>query len=76
MLRKLYEEINRIDERVATIELKLKGISEQNEDCKRLLTILGVGLLTAIALIAAIGDIHFYVKLSSDTQACIFQIKG
>jgi len=35
-------------------------ISEQNEDCKRLLTIPGIGLLTATALIAAIGDISVF----------------
>jgi hypothetical protein len=33
LLRELYQEIVHIDERIATIELKLKGISEQNEDC-------------------------------------------
>jgi hypothetical protein len=38
----------------------LAVISEQNEDCQRLLTIPGVGLLTATALIAAIGDIKLW----------------
>lgn len=60
LLRELYEEIVHFDERIETIELKLKVISEQNEDCKRLLTIPGVGLLTATALIAAIGDISVF----------------
>jgi len=60
LLRELYEEIVHFDERIETIELKLKVISEQNKDCKRLLTIPGVGLLTATALIAAIGDISVF----------------
>jgi len=60
LLRELYEEIVHFDKRIETIELKLKVISEQNEDCKRLLTIPGVGLLTATALIAAIGDISAF----------------
>jgi len=60
LLRELYEEIVHFDERIETIELKLKVISEQNEDCQRLLTIPGVGLLTATALIAAIGDISVF----------------
>jgi len=60
LLRELYDEIVHFDERIATIELKLKVISEQNEDCKRLLTIPGVGLLTATALIAAISDISVF----------------
>lgn len=49
-----------LDERISTMEQKLKVISGQNEDCKRLLTIPGVGLLTATALIAAIGDIAVF----------------
>ena len=46
-----------LDERVSTLEQKLEIISVRNEDCQRLLTIPGVGLLTATALDAAIGDI-------------------
>ena len=60
LLRELYDEIVHFDERIETLELKLKVLSEQNEDCQRLLTIPGVGLLTATALIAAIGDISFF----------------
>ena len=60
LLREFYEEIVHFDERIEAVEVKLKVISEQNEDCKRLLTIPGVGLLTATALIAAIGDISVF----------------
>jgi len=60
LLRELYDEIVHFDERIETLELKLKVLSEQNEDCQRLLTIPGVGLLTASALIAAIGDISVF----------------
>ena len=60
LLRELYEEIVHFDGRIAAVELKLKRISEQNEDCRRLLTIPGIGLLTATALIAAIGDISVF----------------
>jgi chaperonin cofactor prefoldin len=38
----LYDEIVHFDERIETLELKLKVLSEQNEDCQRLLTIPGV----------------------------------
>ncbi len=48
------------DEQIKTIELKLKVICKQNKECRRLLTIPGVGLLTATALIAAIGDISVF----------------
>ncbi len=60
LLRELYEVIVRFDERIAAVELKLQRDSEQNDDCKRLLTIPGIGLLTATALIAAIGDISVF----------------
>ncbi|WP_293885901.1 IS110 family transposase, partial [Thiolapillus sp.] len=49
-----------LDERVRTIELKLEAICVQSEDCQRLLTIPGIGLLTATALMAAIGDITVF----------------
>jgi len=57
LLNELYEELVHIDSRVHGIEIKLASISAQNEDCQRLLTIPGVGLLSATALVAAIGDI-------------------
>jgi len=57
LLSGLYEELVHIDSRVHGIEIKLASISAQNEDCQRLLTIPGVGLLSATALVAAIGSI-------------------
>lgn len=60
LLRELYDEMVHLDDRIKTIELKLKRVSEQSEDCQRLLTIPGIGLLTATALIAAIGDISVF----------------
>ncbi len=56
-LSALYDEMVHLDERVDSLELSLKRVCNQNEDCKRLLTIPGIGLMTATALIAAIGDI-------------------
>ena len=56
----LYDEMVHLDERIDQLELSLKMICQQNEDCKRLLTIPGVGLMTATALIAAIGDISVF----------------
>ena len=49
-LSELYEELVHMDRRVNEIEKKLASISVQNEDCQRLLTIPGVGLLSATAL--------------------------
>jgi transposase len=60
LLRELYEEMVHLNERIESLERKLKGISDQNKDCQRLLTIPGIGLLTATALIAAISDISVF----------------
>lgn len=60
LLSELYDEMVHLDDRIASIEKKLAAISVAHEDCQRLLTIPGVGLLTATALIAAIGDITVF----------------
>lgn len=60
LLSELYDEMVHLDQRVDTLEQKLAGISAQNPDCQRLLTIPGIGLLTATALVAAIGDISVF----------------
>ncbi len=59
-LRALYDEMVHLDSRIENLEQSLKAVCAQNEDCKRLLTIPGIGLMTATALIAAIGDISVF----------------
>ena len=60
LLQELYEEFVHLDERVGTLEKKLTRLGKDNEDCQRLLTIPGVGLLTATAMSAAVGDISCF----------------
>jgi len=60
VLQELYEEIKHLDERIQTLESKLESLSAQDENCQRLLSIPGIGLLTATALIAAIGDVSVF----------------
>ena len=60
LLHALYNEMVHLDERVKKLEDKLKILCSQNEDCQRLLTIPGIGLLSATALVAAIGDINVF----------------
>lgn len=60
LLNELYEELVHLDKRIQTLEQKLVTLSVNNEDCKRLLTIPGIGLLTATALIAAIADVSVF----------------
>jgi len=60
MLNELYEEMQHLDQRKEAIEQKLEQIGQQSKDCQRLQSIPGVGLLTATALVAAIGDISVF----------------
>jgi len=60
LLNELYYEMLHLDERIKKLEDKLKIFCSQNEDCQRLLTIPGIGLLSATALIAAIGDVNVF----------------
>ncbi len=59
-LSALYDEMVHLDSRIERLEQSLKAVCAQNEDCKRLLTIPGIGLMTATALIAAVGDISVF----------------
>ena len=60
LLSELYDEMVHLDERIKKLEIKLAIVCAQNEACQRLLTIPGVGLLTATAMVAAIGDIRVF----------------
>ncbi len=57
LLAELYDEMVHLDERIQKLEVKLKAICDQNEACQRLLSIPGVGLLSATAMVAAIGGV-------------------
>ena len=60
LLSELYDEMVHLDKRIDMLENKLNIICKENENCQRLLTIPGVGLLSATALVAAIGDISVF----------------
>ena len=50
------KEIIHPDERIVSLEKKLELVSKQNEDCQLLLTIPGIGMLAATALVARVGN--------------------
>jgi transposase len=56
----LYRERIHLDERIEAITAQLESLGQQNEACQRLLSIPGIGLLSATALMAAIGDISVF----------------
>lgn len=60
MLGQLREELVHMDERIAGYNAKIEVISQQNESCKLLMSIPGIGPLIATALIAAVGDVRVF----------------
>jgi transposase len=56
----LYEEITALNQRIAAVEKQTAALMSQHPDYERLLSISGVGKVTAGALLAAVGDAkHF-----------------
>lgn len=58
--QELWQEYLAIEKRIDAIEEKLKRLTIENPICELLMTIPGVGLLTASAMVAAIGDIKVF----------------
>ncbi len=56
LLAGLRDEFGRLDRRIADYDARIKGLSEQSELCRRLMTIPGVGPMSATALVAAVAD--------------------
>jgi transposase len=52
----LVEELEQVAERLATIDADLVDLAREDETCRRLMTIPGVGVVTATALVAAVRD--------------------
>ena len=49
-----------MDKRIEKLELKLETIAANSKDCQLLLSIPGIRLLSATALLAAVGDISAF----------------
>jgi len=56
LLATLSEQFHTLDERVETLEDQIKAWHRSNEDSRRLAEIPGIGMMTATALAAAVGD--------------------
>jgi len=56
LLHGLWEELLRLDERLAALDREIEVIAETHADAKRLLKLRGVGPLVATALVARFGD--------------------
>jgi transposase len=56
MLAELFEDLARIDQRIAQATREIEGLAARDDRARRLMTIPGIGPLAATALLAAIGD--------------------
>ena len=56
LFHKLFGELGKLDAELAYYQDKLEALAQAHPVCQRLLTIPGIGPLTATALIAALGD--------------------
>ena len=56
----LYEELLRLDDRIKQQDATIKQVCRSNPDCQRLLSIPGIGPLTATALLASAGDMSAF----------------
>lgn len=52
-MKRLVEEIRLLEARVAQLEKELSALAQQSPACKELLSLPGIGLLTATAMVAA-----------------------
>lgn len=56
VLENQYNRLNELDSLIEDIEKQLTSVARQNETCKRLLDIPGVGPLIATAAVATMGE--------------------
>jgi len=55
-LKSLYQDLVVFDQRIKEQDLAIQEIFDNSENCKRIAEIEGIGLITATAVVAAIGD--------------------
>lgn len=55
-LRDVYEEFKELSKRINNYDIKIEQMSNQNESCKLLRTIPGIGPITATAIYASLGN--------------------
>lgn len=60
MFWQLVEAFVDLEKRIAFYQEKLEGLAQTHPECQRLITIPGLGPITATALIAAVGDVGVF----------------
>jgi transposase len=62
LFHKLFDELVKLEAEVADYDGKLEALAQSHPECQRLLTIPGIGPITATALIAAVGDVGVFAN--------------
>ena len=57
---KLFDELIKVEEELAYYDAKLEALAQSHPECQRLVTIPGIGPITATALIAAVSDVSAF----------------
>jgi len=56
MLRQIFDDVIRLDQRIAEVTREVEALAARNDRARRLMSIPGIGPLAATALLAAVGD--------------------
>lgn len=59
-VREQLQSIERLDQEIARLDQRIDAWGRQNRACKTILAIPGIGMLTATAMVATIGDAHTF----------------
>lgn len=60
VVREQLESIQRLDQEIGRLDQRIDAWGWKNQACKTILAIPGVGMLTATAMVATIGDVHTF----------------
>ena len=56
LLAELFEDLGRLEKRIAEVTREIEGLAARDEAARRLMTVPGIGPLAATALLAAAGN--------------------
>lgn len=62
LIRRLREQWRLVDEDIKELSKDLEAVAKSRDDCRRLLTVPGVGPLVATALVASVGNGHQFKR--------------
>ena len=62
LFRERYRAWGELGERIASYERELGQLAKQDDRCRRLMTVPGIGPLTATALVAAVSDVTVFAR--------------